>query len=736
MNSSTPIDAVLDALRAHGCNPRRNGTGWSAKCPAHDDRNPSLSANEGDDGRALVHCHAGCATDAVLQALGLSAADLFADAKQPRSVTCEKRRVGREQRYEYRDEGGKLLYHQVRRDYSDGTKTIRTVYPNGEKTEERSLYRLDEVLHREPADRWVFITEGEECVEQLRREGFIATTNSHGVIKSEADARRWRRLFAQHLAGAKVVLLADNDEPGRRHREYVGGMLHGVAETVRVVDFDGLAPKGDVVDWFNNGGTAEKLKGLVGNAPEFEPLDMLTADGVRLIDAHTLTPESVRWAADGYMPLGAVTLLVARKGEGKSTIAYDKLAAATQGKLPGGLLDPVTVLIATAEDHRTQVALPRLIAAGAELERVKFITVGAAEMERGLELPGDLPDLEKHIERVRARLLFIDPLVAHMPIAIDSHKDQHVRRVLGPLAGIAERHDLAVLASIHFNKAPSLDVLTRISGSGGIANAARCILCCATDPEDESRRLFWRELSNLAPGKQGCSYRLVTRVVETDDGPVETSGVEWGDPVDVDSHRALAGPGDDEGDTIDEAREFLNDYFEAEGRTQPAAEVQAAAKRAGFSESTVKRARRKEKIKTRRHGFGAGAQYLWEAPPCRPTPPGPDGLDPHGETLTPQGDSAPQTPHVGQPPKADPHGLHGEHGDDLELAHAIPAARNSDTAEALVQRELGAKLVNDYPTPTADPAGPESPKEPVALELDGDPYGGLAGPNDPARFSR
>src|SRR5262249_12958964 len=149
-------DTVVDALRTHGCKPRRNGTGWSAKCPAHDDRNPSLSANEGDDGRALVHCHAGCATDAVLEALGLSAADRFADPKQQRTTTPDKQRVGSEQRYEYRDENGKLLYHQVRQDYSNGTKRIRTVYPNGEKTEERSLYRLDEVLHRDPASRWVF----------------------------------------------------------------------------------------------------------------------------------------------------------------------------------------------------------------------------------------------------------------------------------------------------------------------------------------------------------------------------------------------------------------------------------------------------------------------------------------------------------------------------------------------------------------------------------------------------
>jgi hypothetical protein len=51
---------------------------WKARCPAHDDRSPSLSIREGDDGRVLVHCHAGCATAAILEAAGLCLRDLFA----------------------------------------------------------------------------------------------------------------------------------------------------------------------------------------------------------------------------------------------------------------------------------------------------------------------------------------------------------------------------------------------------------------------------------------------------------------------------------------------------------------------------------------------------------------------------------------------------------------------------------------------------------------------------------
>ena len=56
---------------------RRTGRGWTAICPAHDDREPSLSINEGDDGRILLYCHAGCQTESVLRTLGMTFSDLF-----------------------------------------------------------------------------------------------------------------------------------------------------------------------------------------------------------------------------------------------------------------------------------------------------------------------------------------------------------------------------------------------------------------------------------------------------------------------------------------------------------------------------------------------------------------------------------------------------------------------------------------------------------------------------------
>ena len=204
---------------------------------------------------------------------------------------------------------------------------------------------------------------------------------------------------------------------------------------------------------------------------------------VRFEAASNVRPEKVRWAERDWIPLGAATLLAARKGEGKSTICYDRLARATRGELDGDLDGPVNVAIATAEDHWRQVVVPRLLAAGADLKRVYLIDVTDSDgFGRYLELPDDLDHLVPLLEEWDIRMLMVDPLVAHMPVAVDSHKDQHVRRVLAPLARLAERLDLAVLATIHFNKSPGVDALTRIGGSGGFVNAARCVLCSRLTP--------------------------------------------------------------------------------------------------------------------------------------------------------------------------------------------------------------------------------------------------------------
>jgi len=72
-----PLRAVRDALEDAGCDPRGPGHKFTARCPAHEDRTPSLSVGEGVDGRALVYCFGGCDADEIVRTIGLQWADLF-----------------------------------------------------------------------------------------------------------------------------------------------------------------------------------------------------------------------------------------------------------------------------------------------------------------------------------------------------------------------------------------------------------------------------------------------------------------------------------------------------------------------------------------------------------------------------------------------------------------------------------------------------------------------------------
>ena len=154
------------AQMLHG---RKSGTGWLARCPAHDDRNPSLSLSD-VDGKVLVCCHAGCDQQRVIEAL------------KDRDLWPEVERVQTHKiidTYDYRDASGSLLYQVVRYEPKD----FKQRYPDGaggwiwKKHPHQVLYHLREVLE----NPIIFLVEGERDVETLRDHGFVATTNAGGA---------------------------------------------------------------------------------------------------------------------------------------------------------------------------------------------------------------------------------------------------------------------------------------------------------------------------------------------------------------------------------------------------------------------------------------------------------------------------------------------------------------------------------------------------------------------------
>jgi putative DNA primase/helicase len=208
---------------------RKNGAGYMARCPAHDDRTPSLSVSEGDDGRVLVHCHAGCSVEAITAAMDMTPSDLFADnGDAKREIVAE---------YTYTDEAGEMLYQVVRfapKDFRQRRKVAgEWVWKLGDTR--RVLYHLPGVIAAVEATAIVYVVEGEKDADRLRSLGLTATTNPGGAGTAKNNYN-WRAEYSEVLRGAHVVIVADKDEPGRAHAAAVAASVTPLAASVRIVE--------------------------------------------------------------------------------------------------------------------------------------------------------------------------------------------------------------------------------------------------------------------------------------------------------------------------------------------------------------------------------------------------------------------------------------------------------------------------------------------------------------------
>jgi hypothetical protein len=299
----------------------------------------------------------------------------------------------------------------------------------------------------------------------------------------------------------------------------------------------------------------------------------------------------VAWLWLLRVPLAMLTILTGFPGVGKSTILYD-LAARTsrEGK---------NVLVITAEDHLAAVVRPRLEAAEADLDRIHL-------MVDPITLPHDVELLGKLVGDLDAALVILDPLVAFIGDSVNSHRDHHVRRVLAPLADIAESTGAAVVTVVHTNKSTDSEPLMRISGSIGFTGAARSVLLAADDPNDEDRRILAVVKSNLAEFPPPLAYRLGGVVL---DNEIITSKVEWlGEAPEVDVRELLGRREPEERTQVDEAVDFLRQVGVLD-RAQPAKELERDAESIGIHEKALQRARRRLNVPVWKDGFPG--TWMW-----------------------------------------------------------------------------------------------------------------------------
>jgi putative DNA primase/helicase len=236
--------------------------------------------------------------------------------------------------YDYPDESGALLSQVVR--YPAGTEPrFRQRRPSnapGEwiwnlKNTRRVPYRLTEVITSIAAGKLLFVAEGEKDSDNLCALGFAATTNPGG-------AGKWRSEYSECLRGADVVVVGDNDEPGRAHVRQVAASLRGTAKRVRVLELAKMWPecpaKGDISDWIAAGGTAEKLMAVIEALPDSSaPKPRLRP--VTLAEFFCLEIKPREMVLDPIIPQKGLAMLYASRGTGKTHLALGIAYAVATG---------------------------------------------------------------------------------------------------------------------------------------------------------------------------------------------------------------------------------------------------------------------------------------------------------------------------------------------------------------------------------------------------------------------
>lgn len=330
----------------------------------------------------------------------------------------------------------------------------------------------------------------------------------------------------------------------------------------------------------------------------------------------TLRPQPVRWLVPDYIPLGKLVMVAGDGGHGKSTLTLDLTACLTTGRPAFGLdyepLPPSDVLLISCEDDFEDTVVPRLLSAGADLNRVH--RVDGIRSKDGKALPFDMRhyeamrnDLKAHTE---VRLVVIDPAGAYIGRAgVDENKDAELRSLLGPMSELAAEALATIQLVKHLIKGATAKAVHKVGGSAGYVNAVRAAYIVAPDADDPDKKLFLPLKFNLGPRPSGLAYRMKALPDVALDTVINAYGnhldqadrdrlraqlfrIYWEGRVDVtadsvlaDQSRLQAGP-----NKVDMAAEWLEKFLSV--HAYPHDEVIQAGEAAGHTKNNLFRARK------------------------------------------------------------------------------------------------------------------------------------------------
>jgi hypothetical protein len=360
-------------------------------------------------------------------------------------------------------------------------------------------------------------------------------------------------------------------------------------------------------------------------APDWENLRDQTAHGIRshlngagvgrdpvllrAVPGSMTHIRRTRWGWKDWMPLGSFVLVAGEPGMGKGVVTCSLIAGLTRGTTPGDLHDnPVAALWVGTEDSWEEVVLPRLAAAGADVQLAYHLVVDTPGQV--LDVARDQLALAGLVEQHGIRVVAFEAIVDHLSAGTDDHRNADVRRALAPLVDLARQRQLLIVATTHLTKATGGSYRQRVAGSGGYLAVARVGLLVHRHPDNPDLRVLALGKGNLGHVPASIVFEIEGVDVANPEDPDEVADVGvMASPYADESltvEEVLAGGRIDQESLKDDAIAFLRELL-ADGR-KAAGDVFERAAEEGLSKAALKRHKRAAGVRSKRDGDG----WWWE----------------------------------------------------------------------------------------------------------------------------
>ena len=376
-----------------------------------------------------------------------------------------------------------------------------------------------------------------------------------------------RQFLSERPDVERVFLCLDADKAGEDACKRLAGLLPDTVSVTRIQPCmkdwnDVLAHRAEIPN-------RNYFKSIVLK----EPSKPETVKIIRMSDVE-LTP--VEWLWKPYLPFGKLSVLQGNPGEGKTYFAMHLAAACTNGKLLPNMerMEPFNVIYQTAEDGLGDTVKPRLIEAGADLDRVLVIDDSDVQLTLSDER------IEKAIIENNARLVIIDPIQAYLGADVDMNRANEVRPIFMRLGQVAQRTGCAILLIGHLNKAAGMQSLQRGLGSIDIAAAVRSVMFIGKLKHDPTMRILTHEKSSLAPPGVSLAFSLGNE-----------GGFRWVGEYDITADEMLSGIEPQRETKTQQAKDLICTLL-AGGKQVLSEDIDKAALERGIPGRTVRDAKR------------------------------------------------------------------------------------------------------------------------------------------------